>query len=214
MACGGSFNNPEVCDYRYETMTHWGRAMYVTPGVVIDGKLRTTDLVELNLGMRILLGSSFYDDWRNRDTFVKHDPLGNPIDQRHPWNQSTLPRPQPRDFSGKYTWVMSPRWRDSASGETLAVDTGGGPLARLWVTALANKVDIGYIQATGHGVKIYLPKTMNLPEVEFEWKTPAWSNTIERSRRAPTSRPMRRRRRSISSNGHWPISMPDGPKPR
>ena len=43
-------------------------------------------------------------------------------------------------------------------------------------------MDIGYIKATGHSVKIYLPKTMMLPEVEFEWKIPKWSNAIERDR--------------------------------
>ena len=41
----------------------WGRTMFVTPGVVVDGKLVTTDLVDINLGIRILLGSSYYDDW-------------------------------------------------------------------------------------------------------------------------------------------------------
>ncbi len=45
-------------------------------------------------------------------------------------------------------------------------------LARFWATALAGKVDIGYVKATGQSVKIYLPKTMSLPEVEFEWKIP------------------------------------------
>ena len=44
-------------------MTEWGRTMFVTPGVVVDGKLVTTDLVDINLGIRILLGISFYDDW-------------------------------------------------------------------------------------------------------------------------------------------------------
>ena len=73
-------------------MTEWGRAMYVTPGVVVDGKLVTTDLVDINLGIRILLGSSYYDDWEDGETFVKHDPLGNPVDQRHPWNQTTHPQ--------------------------------------------------------------------------------------------------------------------------
>ena len=77
---------------------------------VVDGELITTDLVEINLGMRILLGSSFYEDWQGRETFVDRDPLGNPIDQRHPWNQTTLPNPQKRDMSGRYSWVMSPRW--------------------------------------------------------------------------------------------------------
>ena len=39
------------CDYKYENMTEWGRAMYVTPGVVVDGKLVTTDLVDINLNI-------------------------------------------------------------------------------------------------------------------------------------------------------------------
>ena len=182
LACWGSFNNPDVCDYTYKRMTEWGRGMYVTPGVVVDGQLVTTDLVDINLNIRILLGSSYYEDWGDERTFVKQDPLGNPVDQKHPWNQTTLPRPQKRDFGGKYTWVMSPRWYDKRTKDHLALDTGGGPIARLWATALAGIVDIGYIKATGHSVKIYLPKTVSLPEVEFEWKIPKWSNAIERDR--------------------------------
>jgi hydrogenase large subunit len=182
LGCWGSFNNPAACDYSYKKMTEWGRAMYVTPGVVVDDKLVTTDLVDINLNIRILLGSSYYDGWENAEKFVKNDPLGNPVDQNHPWNQTTIPRPQKRDFGGKYTWVMSPRWLDKRTGDHLALDTGGGPIARLWATALAGIVDIGYIKSTGRSVKMYLPKTMSLPEVEFEWKIPKWSNAIERDR--------------------------------
>ncbi|HWE01629.1 MAG TPA: nickel-dependent hydrogenase large subunit [Tepidisphaeraceae bacterium] len=183
LICWGSFNNPAVCDYQYRHMTDWGRAMFVTPGVVVDGKLVTTDLVEINLNIRILLGSSYYQDWQDKgETFVSHDPLGNPVDKRHPWNQTTTPAPQKRNFDDKYTWVMSPRWFDKRTGEHLAADTGGGPLARLWATSLAGLVDIGYVKATGHSTKIYLPKTAGMPEVEFEWKVPKWSNTIERDR--------------------------------
>jgi hydrogenase large subunit len=182
LGCWGSFNNPYECDYTYQNMSKWGRAMFVTPGVVVDGQLVTTDLVDINLNIRILLGSSYYDDWEDAETFVKTDPLGNPVDQRHPWNQTTVPRPQKRDFAGKYTWVMSPRWYDKRTGKHLALDTGGGPIARFWSTALAGLVDIGYIKATGQSVKIYLPKTASLPEVELEWKIPKWSNTIERDR--------------------------------
>jgi hydrogenase large subunit len=163
-------------------MEDWGRDMFVTPGVVVDGKLVTTSLVDINLGIRILLGSSYYDDWEDSETFVKEDPLGNPIDQRHPWNQTTIPKPQARHFEDKYTWVMSPRWLDKRTGDHLALDTGGGPIARLWTTALAGLVDIGYVKATGHSVKIRLPKTALKPEVEFEWKIPKWSNAIERDR--------------------------------
>ena len=158
LGCWGSFNNPDVCDYTYKNMTDWGRGMFVTPGVVVDGKLVTTDLVDINLNIRILLGSSYYDDWENAETFVNTDPLGNPVDKNHPWNQTTIPRPQKRDFEGKYTWVMSPRWFDKRTGDHLALDTGGGPIARLWATALAGIVDIGYIKSTGHSVKMYLPE--------------------------------------------------------
>jgi len=183
LGCWGAFQDPEVCDYRYETMNRWGRAMYVSPGIVIDGALRTTDLVEINLGIRILLGRSFYDDWDQSEQFVTNDPLGNPVDRRHPWNQTTLPKPQKRDFAGKYTWVMAPRWFDRVNGEYLALDSGGGPLARFWTTALAGVVNIGdHVVATGHSVKIRLPKSANFPETEFEWCIPKWSNTLERDR--------------------------------
>src|SRR5882762_1687544 len=155
LGCWGSFQDPDVCDYRYETMEKWGRAMFVTPGVVVDGELVTTSLVDINLGIRILLGSSYYQDWAENgggELFVKQDPLGNPIDRRHPWNQTTIPKPQKRDFNGNYTWVMSPRWLDKRTGDHLALDTGGGPIARLWTTALSGLVDVGSIKATEHSV--------------------------------------------------------------
>jgi hydrogenase large subunit len=187
LGCWGSFNNPEHCDFTYENMESWGRKMFVSPGIVVDGKLVTTSLVDINLGIRILLGSSYYDDWVGQETFVTHDPLGNPVDPRHPWNQHTIPQPQRRDFEGKYSWVMSPRWFDGQ--KHLALDTGGGPIARLWATALAGQVDLGgYVKATGHSVQINLPRTLTKPEVTFEWKPPkdrqgAWlSNALERNR--------------------------------
>jgi hydrogenase large subunit len=182
LGCWGSYNDPDHCDYEYKNMAEWGRKMFVTPGVVVDGELVTNSLVDINLNIRILLGSSYYDDWQGSETFVARDPLGNPVDKRHPWNQTTIPRPQKRDFKGNYTWVMSPRWLDKRTGDHLALDTGGGPIARLWSTALSGLVDIGYVKATGSSVKINLPKTAMLPETEFEWHIPKWSNTLERDR--------------------------------
>ena len=78
---------------------------------------------------------------------------------------------------------MSPRWFDGK--DHLALDTGGGPIARLWSTALANLVDIGYVKATGNSVVINLPKTATKPEASFEWKIPSperGSNALERNR--------------------------------
>jgi len=180
LGCWGSLNDPDHCDFTYQHMTDWGRKMFVTPGVVVDGKLITTDLVDINLGIRILLGSSYYEDWTDQETFVRQDPLGNPVDRRHPWNQHTIPRPAKRDFDDKYSWTMSPRWFDGK--DYLPLDTGGGPLARLWPTALAGLVNHDYVKSTGHSVLIHLPKTMNKPEKTFEWKIPQWSNAIERNR--------------------------------
>jgi hydrogenase large subunit len=183
LGCWGAFQDPDVVDYKYENMGKWGRAMYVTPGIVVDGKLVTTDLVDINLGIRILLGNSYYDDWQSEETFVARDPLGNPIDQRHPWNQTTLPKPQKRNMTeGPYSWVMSPRWYDKRTGDHLALDTGGGPLARLWTTALAKLVDTPYVKSTGEGVVINLPKTANFPEQQLHWRVPPWANTLERNR--------------------------------
>jgi hydrogenase large subunit len=186
LGCWGALNDPEHCDFNYKNMTNWGRKMFVTPGVVVDGKLVTNDLVKINLGLRILLGSSFYEDWDGQEIFVDKDPLGNPVDRKHPWNQHTIPRPAKRDFSGAYSWTMSPRWYDGK--DHLALDTGGGPLARLWPTALSGLVDTGTVKATGHSVQINLPRTMTKPAVSFEWKIPydkagkPLSNAIERNR--------------------------------
>lgn len=182
LGCWGSLQDPAYCDFSYRNMESWGRKMFVTPGVIVDGKLVTNSLVDINLGLRILLGSSYYDDWADgsHEKFVDIDPLGNPIDVRHPWNQHTLPKPQKRDFSNAYSWTMSPRWFDGK--DHLALDTGGGPIARLWSTALSGLVNTDYIQATGHSVKIQLPRTALKPATEYEWKIPQWSNALERNR--------------------------------
>src|SRR2546429_7429030 len=99
---------------------------------------------------------------------------------------TTLFRSQKRDFDNAYSWTMSPRWFDG--NDYLPLDTGGGPIARLWATALAGLVDCGYVQSTGHSVKINLPRTVSKPETTFEWKIPVdkegklVSNAIERDR--------------------------------
>jgi hydrogenase large subunit len=180
--CWGCFDDPDYVDYDYKTMTEWGRHRYVTPGLVFGGELITTDLVEINLAIRILLGSSYFDDWGGEETFVTKDPLGNPIDKRHPWNKVTLPKPGARDFADKYSWVASPRMHDKRTDRMVASDTGGGPFARQWVTAKAGLVDIGYLKATGESLQMVLPKTGFMPEMALEWKIPPWSNAIERQR--------------------------------
>ena len=67
LGCWGSLQDPEYCNFNYRDMTDWGRKMFVTPGVVVDGKLLTTDLVKINLGIRLLLGHSYYDNWEGQE---------------------------------------------------------------------------------------------------------------------------------------------------
>ena len=164
-------------------MTDWGRKMFVTPGIVVDGKLVTNDLVDINLGMRILLGHSYYDDWAGsgQEVFVDARPAGQP--GRHPAPVEPAHHPQAGEAGlarQAYSWTMSPRWFDGT--DHLALDTGGGPIARLWSTALSGLVDTGYVKATGHSVVINLPRTVLKPEAAFEWKIPQWSNALERNR--------------------------------
>src|ERR1044071_7284751 len=64
----------------------------------------------------------------------------------------------------------------------VATDTGGGPFARNWCTAKAGLADLGYLKATGHSIQMVLPKSLNMPEMELEWKIPPWSNAVERDR--------------------------------
>src|SRR5688572_10722513 len=182
LICWGSFDDPDCLRYDYKDMTDWGRKRYVTPGLVFDGELVTTDLVEINLAIRILLGSSYFDDWTNEETFVTQDPLGNPVDKRHPWNKVTLPKPQARDFNDKYSWVVSPRMYDKRNDTFVANDTGGGPFARQWVTAKAGLVELPGLKATGSSLLMTLPKTGFMPEMDLEWKIPEKSNAIERDR--------------------------------
>ena len=59
-------------------MDDWGNEMFVTPGVVVDGELVTTNLVDINLGIRILLGCSYYGDWVSEETFVAEGPARQP----------------------------------------------------------------------------------------------------------------------------------------
>ena len=180
----GCFDDPDYVDYDYRTMTEWGRKRYITPGVAINGELISTDLVEINLMIRILLGSSYFDGWENEPTFVTHDPLGNPVDKNHPWNKQTLPKPQKRDCADKYSWVVSPRIYDKRTDTHVCCDTGGGPFARQWCTAKAGIVDFGYLKATGHSIQMVLPKSASLPEMELEWKVPG---EVKRRRARPGS---------------------------
>jgi hydrogenase large subunit len=180
-------------------MTDWGRKPCSSrPGVVVDGKLVTNDLVDINLGIRILLGSSYYDDWEGEETFVKKDPLGNPVDRRHPVEPAHQPKPQKRDFDGASTVGHV-----AALVRRAPITWRSTPAAARWPGCGRRRSPAWSTSATSrppaHSVKINLPKTALKPEVEFEWKIPKWSNT-HRARPRPHLLPgLRRAARCTSS---------------
>lgn len=177
----GSYNDPEAYSANYEEMTDLGRKRLVSPGVILNGELVTTDLVEFNAGVREFIGRGWYSsEWEQE---VETDPAGNAIAYEHPWNKRTIPEPgEYGKWGSKYTWVTSPRWKNwKGDGKNNVVELG--PLARMWVTAKAKLVP----ESTGSSLKFELPGAMVLgfkfaDKMEFEWKIPEKPNTVERVR--------------------------------
>ncbi len=179
----GAYDDPFAYTSKYEDLDKWGIKRWVSPGVVMDGKLVTQDLREIHLGVRSHVERSFYEDWSEMK--MKEDSMGNQIDLHHPWNKRTNPVPGPfKAWDSKYSWATSPRWSDwkkRLDGAEHA--TEAGPESRMWATALGKKIN----ESTGTSVKWTLPSASligyrNSAETAFEWKIPGKVNAIERVR--------------------------------
>lgn len=170
----GLWDDPESYAAGYESCNEWGVQRLATPGVIIDGALRTTRLTGINLGIEEFIAHAYYQSWLTYpDECKDSDPLGGPLSPFHPWNKQTIPQPQPQDWLGKYSWVSAPRW------DREVVETG--PLARLWVTARAGKVNNEFIGLTQEGLELELPK-FQTPACRVQWHVPARPNALERHR--------------------------------
>jgi hydrogenase large subunit len=179
----GMYDDPTAYDAKYRNMSSWGEKRALTPGIVIDGKLITTDLIEINVGINEFVAHSYYDETKKVE--IASDPLGNELTKDHPWNEETPPQPgKEKDWNNKYTWAKTPRWHDwnkKVDGKTHVLEAG--PISRLWITAIAKKVP----EATGNGIKFTLPAGAvagyRVPqEVTMEWKIPTSINALERVR--------------------------------
>jgi hydrogenase large subunit len=169
----GIWDDPEVYNARYEDADEWGKARLSTPGVIIDGELRTTNLTEVDMGVEEFVDHSFYEDWTDDETRFDETPAGGPISPYHPWNKETRPKPEGTSWREKYTWGTSPRW-DRQVMET-------GPHSRHWLTAMAEEVENPYIEPTGDGLNLHMPET-ELPEMTLRWDIPERLNAAERMR--------------------------------
>jgi hydrogenase large subunit len=167
----GVWDDAEEYDGSYQNCNAWGERRLSTPGAVVNGELRTTRLSDLNLGIEEFVAHSFYRQWEGDR--LKNDPHGAPLSPFHPWNKQTLPDPAERNWKEKYSWGTSPRW-DCEPMET-------GPLARLWVSALAGKLKNEFVFAAPGGLEMELPK-LELPAKRLRWKIPERPNALERNR--------------------------------
>jgi len=171
LICVGMWDDPEAYDATFANLDTWGDRRQVTPGVVVDGSLRTTRLSQINLGVEEFVDHSFYDQWASQS--VSNDPQGGPLSPYHPWNKQTIPRPEPRRWQERYSWATAPRW------DRLPMESG--PLARHWITAVAGKTHNEFIESHAGGLHIYLPRGQQ-PEQTLTWNIPAFPNALERNR--------------------------------
>jgi hydrogenase large subunit len=171
----GVWDDPFAYDGTYRTCADWGERRWATPGIVIDGKVVTTNLHQINMGLEEFVEHSYYEGWENEGVRYRVDPAGNPLSPHHPWNKETKPAPvHKRSWKDRYTWATAPRW----DRQVMEVGTYG----RMWVTAAARKLPhTRFLEATGTSLKMHAPRTM-IPEREFEWKIPEVWNAFERNR--------------------------------
>jgi hydrogenase large subunit len=174
LADSGIWDHPFDYDGTYASAPEWGERRWATPGVVLDGELVTTNLHHINMGLEEFIEHSYYESWEADGVRHATDPAGNPISPNHPWNKETKPAPtHKRSWKDRYTWATAPRW------DRRAVEAGA--YARMWTTAAAGKVRTQHMEATGHSLKMHVPKTQ-LPHMELEWRIPEEWNAFERNR--------------------------------
>ncbi len=169
----GQWDHEDHYDASYANCNKWGEMRWSTPGSVVDGKLVTTKLQDLNVGLEEFIEHSFYEQWRDQP--FKTDPLGAPLSPNHPWNKTTIPRPGAQNWKERYSWSTTPTW-DRHTFEA-------GAYSRVYISALAQKLPPSkYVESTGHSLKLNVPQGAKLPAMTLEWTIPAVWNAFERNR--------------------------------
>jgi len=167
----GIYDDPFAYDGTYENCDDWGERRWATPGIILDGKLVTTKLRQINLGIEEFIEHSFYEPWSGHPHPT--DPMGDPLSPYHPWNKETKPKPSGTNWTEKYSWSTAPRW------DRVAVETG--TFIRMWNTVLANKLPHRrFLDIRDRSLLIKIPKHER-PEMIAEWKIPEVWNAFERN---------------------------------
>ncbi|MBA2767357.1 MAG: nickel-dependent hydrogenase large subunit, partial [Solirubrobacterales bacterium] len=170
----GQWDDPYAYDGTFQSASSWAGRRWSTPGAIVGGRLRTTDVQQINMGVEEFVDHSFYENWTSGAARLRSDPAGNPLSPNHPSNKETIPQPGQTDPARKYSWCTAPRW-DRQPMET-------GAHARLWMTALANRMPHRtFMEPTGHSLRLTMPRAA-LPETVLEWRAPRHWGALERNR--------------------------------
>ncbi len=170
----GLWDDPYAYDGTFENSSSWAERRWSTPGAIVDGRLRTTDVQRIDAGVEENVAHSFYEEWGGMANGGGGGRGGSSLSGHHPANKQTLPQPGETNPSGKYSWCTAPRW------ERNAMETGA--YARLWTTALADKLPHrDFVEPTGHSLRLKVPQGA-LPATELEWHAPAQWGALERNR--------------------------------
>jgi hydrogenase large subunit len=168
----GQWDHEDFYDATYENCDIWGDKRWSTPGAIIDGKLATTSLSELNSGLEEFVDHSYYDPWEGHAHGA--DPIGNALSQRHPWNKTINRNPAKNSHSTPYSWATATAWK----GNLFEV----GAYARLYISALAQKIPASeYIESTGESLVFHIPGG-GVGAERLEWRVPPIWNAFERNR--------------------------------
>ena len=156
----GQFDDPEGYDASEKGLKDRGDRRWAAPGLIIDGRLVSSDLGEIAAGIRESTAQSYYEGG---------------AEPQHPYDRVTRPRPANGAVGAARSWSTTVTWQDGTVVET-------GPGARLWATALRGSMPPNpFITAANGGVQLDLPEGA-LPRLVLEWRPPASWNAIERNR--------------------------------
>ncbi len=180
----GQWDHEEYYDGSYKNCDTWGEKRWSTPGVIIDGELRSTSLSQLNAGMEEFVDHSYVNNWvdaSEQHYLIKQDPLGNRIKPNHPWNKR-LVADNNKNSDLSYSWGSSLTW----NRHTFEV----GAYARLYLTARAQKIpDSQYLSSTGQSLEFCLPGNFSaaqsrasVSDQQISWSIPDVWNAFERNR--------------------------------
>ena len=173
----GQWDHEQYYDGSYANCDAWGEQRWSTPGAIINGKLMTTKLSQLNVGLEEFVDHSYYQSWVQQSAEhykIKTDPLGNTLSPHHPWNKKIIPNSQYNGQQQAYSWGTALTW----NRHTFEV----GAYARMYLSALAQKIpDSRYVTSTGTSLELTLPK-QDAQDVHLTWNIPTLWNAFERNR--------------------------------